>query len=156
MFAQLLRGNGLGQGPQPPVAAALGGSLDGVDVQRDLLVGMGRGGGFRGAASEVGRDDGLDADLIDLLQPAPLPEVGVRLVAAAEGAGAPGPERAFRVVPDHTSTGLRERPHHTVDAFLGDEDHKLSQRSPRRNYPQRTRRPSASARATDTPAGAAS
>src|SRR5215217_6596523 len=108
VFAQLLWGDGLWQRPQPPVAAALGRSFDGVDVQRDLLVGMGRGGGFRGAASEVARDDGFDADLVDLLQPATLPEVGVRLVAASEGAGAPGPERAFGVVPDHTSTDLRE------------------------------------------------
>src|SRR5918995_2108485 len=107
VFAQRFGSDGLGQGPESPVAAVLGRSLDGIDVQCDLFVRMGRGGGFRGAAGEVASDDGFDSDLVNLLQPAAFSEVGVRLVAASERAGAPGPERAFGVIPDHASTGLR-------------------------------------------------
>src|SRR5215213_10712150 len=98
---------------------------------------MGCGGGLYGAPLGVGRDDGLYAYLLDLLQPALLPEVGVRLISAAEGTSAPCSESAFCVVPDHTCANLRERLRHGVHALLRNEDHELPQGSSRRKYAQR-------------------
>src|SRR5215217_6496330 len=70
---------------------------------------MGRGSGVYGTVYSVGGDNGLDARLLDLLQMAFLPEVGIRFIPTAEGTGALDPESAFCVVPDHTRTGPRER-----------------------------------------------
>src|SRR5919112_421769 len=70
---------------------------------------MGCGGGLYGTVYGIGRHDGLYAYLLDLLQPALLPEIGVRLISAAKGTSAPCSESTFCVVSDHTCTNLRER-----------------------------------------------
>src|SRR3712207_8290951 len=46
----------------PAVATALRITFDGVEVQRDLLVGVGGGRRGRGAVGGVGRDDGLEPE----------------------------------------------------------------------------------------------
>ena len=85
-------------------------------------------------ARRVGGDDGLHAYFLDLLQPALLPEIGVRLISAAKGTGAPCSESAFCVVPDHTCAGPRERLRHAVCVLLRNEDHELLKDSSRRQY----------------------
>src|SRR5215210_9572913 len=102
---------------------------------------MGRGGGFYGTLYEMGRHEGLDAYLIDHLQTAPLTQVWVRFIAAAEGARAQRPERALCVVPDHTRTDRRERLRHVIDVFLGNKDNELAQGSSRRDHPERAADP---------------
>src|SRR5215203_1263447 len=99
---------------------------------------MGASGGIYSTAYSVGRDDGLDAHLFDLLQPPLLPEIRVRTFSAAKGTLAPRSESAFCVVPDHTCTNLRERLCHGVHVLLRNEDHELPQGSSRRQYAQRS------------------
>src|SRR5215208_3318417 len=98
---------------------------------------MGCGGGFHGTVYGVSRDDGLYAYLLDLLQPALLPEIGVRLISAAKGTSATCSESAFCVGPDHPCANLRKRVRHSVHALLRNEDHELPQGSSRRQYTQR-------------------
>src|ERR671910_66319 len=98
---------------------------------------MGGGGGIYGTAYSVGRDDGLDAHLLDLLQPPLLPKIGVRTFSAPKGTRAPRSESAFCVVPDHTCTNLRERLRHGVHVLLRNEEHELPHGSSRRQYAQR-------------------
>src|SRR5829696_2473560 len=98
---------------------------------------MGGSGGIYGTAYTVGRDDGLNAHLFDLLQPPPFPEIRVRTFSAAKGTRAPRSESAFFVVPDHTCTNLRERLRHDVHVLLRNEDYELPHGSSRRQYAQR-------------------
>src|SRR5215213_10546914 len=94
---------------------------------------MGYGSGFHGKVYGMGRHDGLYAYLLDLLQPALLPEIGVRLLSAAKGTSAPCSESAFCVVPDHTCTNLRERLRYGIHVLLWNEDHELPHGSSRRS-----------------------
>src|SRR5215213_1755994 len=98
---------------------------------------MGYSSGFHGKVYGMGRHDGLYAYLLDLLQPALLPEIGVRLISAAKCTSAPCSESAFCVVPDHTCTNLRERLRHGIHVLFRNEDHELPHGSSRRQYAQR-------------------
>src|SRR5829696_7737753 len=98
---------------------------------------MGGGGGGYGARHGVGRDDGFEAYLLDLLQPTLLPQVRVRILATAEGARAPCMERTFGVVADHTRAGPRERLRHGVHVLLRNEDHDLLKSTTGRDHAQR-------------------
>src|SRR3712207_5088910 len=94
-------------------------------------------GGVYGALYGVGGGDCLDAYLLDLLQPALLSKIRVRILSSEEGTPSLRPESAFCVVPDRTSTSLRERLRHGFHVLLWNEDHDLPQGSSRREYAER-------------------
>jgi hypothetical protein len=100
-------------------------AFDEVQVQGRFFVGVGRGRRGRGAAGSVGGDHGLKPDLLNLLQPALLPQIGVRGLASQKGARSRRPEGASRVLPDDAGSFGGQGVGHGVHVLLGDEDHQL-------------------------------
>src|SRR3712207_9468742 len=82
VLAELLGRHRLRQRPDLAVTAALRAALDGVKIQGDLLVRVGRRRRGYSTVGGVGREDGLEPDLLHLLQPALLPQVRVRGLAS--------------------------------------------------------------------------
>ena len=108
-------------------------TLDGVEVQSGFLVGVGRNRCGHGAAGCVGRDDGLQPDLLHLLEPALLPQIRVCRLTAEESARSRRPEGASLVLPDDAGTFAGEGVCDGVHVLLGNEDHQLAQITPGRD-----------------------